>query len=129
MLEQLTEFNVTMNKLNDARRAAILRALCEGNSVRATARLQPGDQDDARNVRWPDDLCVDRRGDSGQDEPRDAVTLKPTHYRHRVALAWGREMARRCCKRLHNCAAFHVEHCRDTSTPPAVAIAAERSER
>jgi IS1 family transposase len=28
-----------MNKLTDARRAAIVRALCEGNSVRATARL------------------------------------------------------------------------------------------
>jgi IS1 family transposase len=28
-----------MNKLTDARRAAIIRALCEGNSVRATARL------------------------------------------------------------------------------------------
>lgn len=28
-----------MNKLADARRAAIVRALCEGNSVRATARL------------------------------------------------------------------------------------------
>lgn len=28
-----------MNKLTDARRAAVIRALCEGNSVRATARL------------------------------------------------------------------------------------------
>lgn len=28
-----------MNRLTDARRAAVIRALCEGNSVRATARL------------------------------------------------------------------------------------------
>jgi hypothetical protein len=28
-----------MNKLTDARRAAIVRALCEGNSIRATVRL------------------------------------------------------------------------------------------
>ena len=28
-----------MHKFTDARRAAIVRALCEGNSVRATARL------------------------------------------------------------------------------------------
>jgi hypothetical protein len=29
-----------MNKLTDARRAAIVRALCEGNSIRATTPLE-----------------------------------------------------------------------------------------
>lgn len=39
MPEQLTRLIVTMNKLPIAKRAAIVRALCEGNSVRATCRL------------------------------------------------------------------------------------------
>lgn len=39
MREQMAKFPVTMNKLTDSRRAAIIRALVEGNSVRATARL------------------------------------------------------------------------------------------
>lgn len=39
MLDQLTRLQVTMNKLTESRRAAIIRALVEGNSVRATARL------------------------------------------------------------------------------------------
>jgi IS1 family transposase len=38
MLEQLTRL-IVMNKLSTARRAAIVRALCEGNSIRATCRL------------------------------------------------------------------------------------------
>jgi len=38
MLEHLTRLNV-MNVLTDSRRAAIVRALVEGNSIRATARL------------------------------------------------------------------------------------------
>lgn len=38
MLEHLTRLP-NMNKLNDSRRASIVRALVEGNSVRATARL------------------------------------------------------------------------------------------
>ena len=38
MLEQLTSFNV-MNRLPDAKRAAILRCLTEGNSIRSTARI------------------------------------------------------------------------------------------
>ena len=38
MLEHSTIF-IVMNKLPDSRRAAVIRALCEGNSVRATARL------------------------------------------------------------------------------------------
>lgn len=38
MLEHLTRL-IAMNKLTDSRRAAIIRALVEGNSVRATARL------------------------------------------------------------------------------------------
>ncbi len=39
MLDQLTILTVTMNKLDTARRAAIIRCLCEGNSIRATARM------------------------------------------------------------------------------------------
>src|SRR5690349_11479479 len=39
MLEQLARLPVTMNRLSDARRAAVLHALCEGTSIRATARL------------------------------------------------------------------------------------------
>lgn len=39
MREQLTIFTDTMNRLTDSRRAAIVRALVEGNAVRATARL------------------------------------------------------------------------------------------
>ena len=39
MREQSPRFTVTMNKLTDSRRAAIIRALVEGNSVRSTARL------------------------------------------------------------------------------------------
>ncbi|MBA3557208.1 MAG: IS1 family transposase [Gemmatimonadaceae bacterium] len=39
MLEHSTKLPVTMNKINDSRRAAIIRALVEGNSVRATGRL------------------------------------------------------------------------------------------
>lgn len=39
MPDQLTRLIVTMNKLPVARRAAIIRALCEGNSIRATCRL------------------------------------------------------------------------------------------
>lgn len=38
MLEHMTSL-LRMNKLSDSRRAAIIRALVEGNSVRATARL------------------------------------------------------------------------------------------
>lgn len=38
LLDQLTRFN-GMNRLTDARRAAVIRALVEGNSVRSTARL------------------------------------------------------------------------------------------
>lgn len=38
MLEHLTRLP-SMNKLTDSRRAAIVRALAEGNSIRATARL------------------------------------------------------------------------------------------
>lgn len=38
MLDHLNRLTV-MNKLTDTRRAAIIRALCEGNSVRATGRL------------------------------------------------------------------------------------------
>ena len=30
---------VTMNKLNSARRAQIVQALCEGNSIRSTSRM------------------------------------------------------------------------------------------
>ena len=39
MRSQLTKLIVTMNKLPTAKRAAIVRALCEGNSIRATCRL------------------------------------------------------------------------------------------
>lgn len=39
MRDHLTRLPVTMNKLTDPRRAAIIRALVEGNSVRATSRL------------------------------------------------------------------------------------------
>lgn len=39
MTDQLTILLVTMNKLSTAKRAAIVRALCEGNSIRATCRL------------------------------------------------------------------------------------------
>jgi IS1 family transposase len=39
MRSQSTKLLVTMNKLPTAKRAAIVRALCEGNSIRATARL------------------------------------------------------------------------------------------
>lgn len=39
MLDQLLKLSVTMNKLPTAKRAAIVRALCEGNSIRATCRL------------------------------------------------------------------------------------------
>jgi hypothetical protein len=38
MREHLTRFN-RMNVASPATRAAIVRALCEGNSIRATARL------------------------------------------------------------------------------------------
>ena len=38
MLDQLPRLPV-MNKLTDSKRADIIRALCEGNSVRATTRL------------------------------------------------------------------------------------------
>ena len=37
--EHLTMLYVTMNRLSDAKRAAILRCLTEGNSVRSTARI------------------------------------------------------------------------------------------
>ncbi len=39
ILEHLTRLVVTMNTLSLERRAAIIRALCEGNSIRATCRL------------------------------------------------------------------------------------------
>ena len=39
MREHLAILPVTMNKLSDDRRAAIINALCEGNSIRATARM------------------------------------------------------------------------------------------
>ena len=39
MPDQFTKLLVTMNKLSQGKRVAIVRALCEGNSVRATARL------------------------------------------------------------------------------------------
>lgn len=39
MPEHLAILPVTMNKLSADRRAAIINALCEGNSIRATARL------------------------------------------------------------------------------------------
>lgn len=35
----MTSFNVTMNRLPDSKRAAILRCLVEGNSVRSTTRI------------------------------------------------------------------------------------------
>lgn len=37
--DQLAILTVTMNKLSADRRAAIIHALCEGNSIRATARM------------------------------------------------------------------------------------------
>ena len=39
MPEHLTRLSVTMNKLSDAKRAAILRCLTEGASIRSTARM------------------------------------------------------------------------------------------
>ena len=39
MLEHLTRSTVTMNKLSTEKRAAIIRALTEGNSIRGTARM------------------------------------------------------------------------------------------
>ncbi|HEY4217689.1 MAG TPA: hypothetical protein VGM67_11165 [Gemmatimonadaceae bacterium] len=39
MRKQLAKLTVTMNSLTTEKRAAIIRALCEGNSVRATGRL------------------------------------------------------------------------------------------
>lgn len=39
MLEQLPRFIVTMNRLDEATRAAILRCLVEGSSIRSTARI------------------------------------------------------------------------------------------
>jgi IS1 family transposase len=44
MLEQLAIL-IVMNKLSHARRAAILWALCEGNGIRATARLTGSNKD------------------------------------------------------------------------------------
>jgi IS1 family transposase len=44
MLEHL-DILIVMNKLPLARRAAILRALCEGNGIRATARLTGSNKD------------------------------------------------------------------------------------
>lgn len=45
MPDHLAVLLVTMNKLSHARRAAILRALCEGNGIRATARLTGSNKD------------------------------------------------------------------------------------
>jgi IS1 family transposase len=50
MLEQLAILVVAMNKLSDARRAAIVRALCEGSGVRATARLTGSDKETVMKV-------------------------------------------------------------------------------
>lgn len=45
MRDHLAILAVTMNKLSAERRAAIINALCEGNSIRATARLTGSNKD------------------------------------------------------------------------------------
>jgi IS1 family transposase len=50
ILDHLAVLPVTMNRLSAERRAAIIRALCEGNGIRATARLTGANKETVMKV-------------------------------------------------------------------------------